>query len=289
VFGMVQLVPGDPIVSAFGDSATALDLQRLHHEYGLDKPLYDQFATYVGHALHGDFGRGFQTQQPVGQLIHQRAGSSLQLAVSALLIVLFVGVPLGVLAAVFTREGRHRRAEVGFASITSILGSIPDYLTATVLVFFFAVLFRLLPVAGSEGFKSLILPALAVSMAPSMILARIVRLETLNVLAQDYIRTARSERLPARIVYVRHTLPNVLTAALTFGGLIFSGIIGSAVVVENVFARNGLGTALVSAVQSKDYPVIQGITLVLATAVVLTNTVVDILLGILDPKSLAKR
>jgi peptide/nickel transport system permease protein len=225
----------------------------------------------------------------VTEVIKERIRTSLELAGSALFLVLFLSIPLGMISGALTREGRHRRFEVGFAGVTSVLGSVPDYLTGTVLAFIFAVEHRYLPVAGAGGLKHLVLPALAVSLAPAMTLARIVRVETLNVLAQDYIRTARSERLPPRLVYARHAFPNVLTAALTVGGLIFSGIIGGAVIVENVFARPGLGTALVQAVIDKNYPIIQGVTLVLGITVVLVTAIVDILLGIVDPRSLARQ
>jgi peptide/nickel transport system permease protein len=192
-------------------------------------------------------------------------------------------------AGAHTREGRHRRMEFGFTSVTSVLAAIPDYLTGTILVFLFAVQFRLLPVAGSGSFEELILPAIAVSLGPTMSLSRIVRLETLNVLAQDYIRTARSQRLPARTIYLRHTLPNVVTAALTIGGVLFANIIGGTVIVENVFNRPGLGTALVNAVVAKQYVLVQGITLVLGLFVVVVNAVVDVTLGLLDPRTLASR
>jgi peptide/nickel transport system permease protein len=289
-FVMVQLVPGDPLASA-GVEGFQTPQQRalLRHEFGLDGSLGAQYVRYLGRVVHGNLGRDFLTRQPVTQLIHQRIGTSLELAIAALVIVLLVSIPLGLFSAALTQEGRRRRLEVGFTGTTSVLGAVPDYLTATVLAFLFAVEWRVFPVAGTGGVNYLVLPALAVALAPAMILTRIVRVETLNVLAQDYIRTARSERLPLRIIYGRHVLPNVLTAALTVGGLVFSGIIGGAVIVENVFARPGLGSALVQAVNNKDYPVVQGITIVLGITVVVITLVVDVLIGIVDPRSLAKK
>jgi peptide/nickel transport system permease protein len=288
VFFMVKLVPGDPITGSFGSDVTPDQMHRLQAELGLDKPVYTQFYTYVKNVVRLDFGRSFQNSQPVGELVRQRIGVSLQLAIAALIIVLVVSIPLGIIAGALTREGRHRKLELGFAGMTSVFGSIPDYLTATLLAFLFAVKFRLFPVAGADSLKALVLPALAVAMAPTMTLSRIVRVETLNVLAQDYIRTARSQRLPAWLIYFRHVLPNVLTAALTIGGLILASVIGGAVIVEAVFNRPGLGSALVASVLNKDYPVVQGVTIVLATCVVVINTIVDLLLGFFDPRSLAK-
>jgi peptide/nickel transport system permease protein len=147
------------------------------------------------------------------------------------------------------------------------------------------VFLRLLPVAGADNPLSVVLPALAISIRPIVVLARIVRVETLNVLAQDFIRTARSKRLPAVLLYGRHTLRNVITSALTIGGLVFTGLLGGTVVVENVFAWPGLGTVLVQAVLARDYPVIQGVTLFLGIAVVVVNTTIDLLLGVLDPRT----
>jgi peptide/nickel transport system permease protein len=289
-FVMVHVIPGDPLEAASGGTALTPDIRaRLEHQYGFDKSLPQQYVRYLDHVvLHADLGQSYTSDLHVSDLIRQRSGASLQLAGAALILVLGVGIPLGMLAAVATREGRNKPLELGYTALTSVVGAIPDYLAGTVLAFLFAVQFRLLPVAGSGSFKFLILPALAVSLHSIANLSRIVRLETLNVLAQDYIRTARSERLPMRLIYARHALPNVLTAALTVGGLIFSGIIGGAVIVETIFARNGLGSSLVTAVINKDYPVIQGLMIVLGVTVVVVTAIVDILLGIVDPRTLAK-
>jgi peptide/nickel transport system permease protein len=288
VFFMVHLVPGDPAFVLVGLTSTPADVARIHHQLGLDRPILTQLWTYIDHALHGDLGRSYIYGQPVGQLIRQRVGQSLQLALAGLVIVLTVGMSLGIAMAAYTRDGRHRRAENGFVGVTSIVGSLPEFLTATVLAYLFAVKYRWLPVAGANGFKALILPAVAVSLAPTMALARIVRVTTLRVLSQDYIRTARSQRLPTRTIYISHVLPNVLAAALTIGGLIFAGLIGGAVIVENVFARAGIGTALVDSVTSKDYPVIQGITLLVGTVVVIANAIVEIVLAIIDPRFMSQ-
>lgn len=287
-FMLVRLIPGDPALIVGGLTATPDQIIAIRHQLGIDKPIGVQFVLFWVDLAHGDLGTSFLTHQPVIQVIQQRIGSSLQLAAASLLLVLLFSIPVGMLTGAMTREGRHRRFEVGLTAATSVLGSLPEYLAATFLAFLFAVWLRLLPVAGSEGWQSLVLPTLAVSLRPMAILTRLVRVETLNVMAMDYMRTARSKRLPARLLYVRHALPNVVTAALTIGGILFAGIIGGAVVVENVFARPGLGTALVSAVLSRDYPVIQGIILVLGVTVVVVNATVDILLAIVDPRSITR-
>jgi peptide/nickel transport system permease protein len=209
----------------------------------------------------------------------------LELAAVALAFVLIVSVVGGMLTAHLTRDGRRPRTEFGFTIVASVLGTVPDYLLATFLTLVFAVWLTILPVAGAEGWQSLVLPALALALPSTAVLMRIVRVETLNVLAQDYIRTARSKRLPGRVVYLRHVLPNVVTATLTIGGIMFASIVGGAVVVENVFARPGLGSVLVNAVHARDYPVIQAVMLLLAVLVVCVNTIIDVLLAIVDPRT----
>jgi peptide/nickel transport system permease protein len=288
-FSMVRLIPGNPALYIAGIGATQAQIAAINHALGLDQPFLTQLGTYISDLLHGDLGRSFVSKEPVTQVIQERIGSSLQLAGAALLLVLVFGVPGGMLAGALTREGRHPRTEIVFTAATSVSGAVPEYLMGTFLAFFFAVLLRVLPVAGADSPQALILPALAISLRPIAILSRIVRVETLNGLAQDYIRTARSKRLPWRLVYLRHLLPNVVTAALTIGGIIFASLVGSAVVVENVFARPGLGTALVNAVLARDYPVIQGVVLVLGVTVVVVNAIVDVLLGVVDPRSLVRR
>lgn len=288
-FSMVRLIPGDPGLLVAGLNATPDQIQAINHSLGVDKPFLVQLGIYVVNLLHGNLGISFVTKEPVTQVIQQRIGNSIEIASASLLLVLALGIPGGMLAGALTRDGRHPRGEVAFTAAASVMGALPEYLMGTFLAFVFAVWLRLLPVAGSDSLQSLVLPALAVSLRPIAVLMRIVRVETLNVLAQDYIRTAHSKRLPERLIYLRHALPNVVTAALTIGGVLFAGLIGGAVVVENVFARAGLGTALVNAVLNRDYPTVQGIVLVLGITVVTVNAIVDVLLGLLDPRSLSRQ
>lgn len=288
-FLMVRLIPGDPALVVGGLTATADQIRIIRHQLGIDVPMQQQFINYWVNLAHGNLGTSFLTHQPVTEVIAQRISSSVQLAASSLALVMLFSIPAGLISGALTREGRHKRFEVALTGATSVVGSVPEYLAGTFLAFLFAVEFRLLPVAGSEGLQSLVLPTLAISLRPMAILTRLVRVETLNVLSMDYMRTARSKRLPARLIYVRHALPNVVTAALAIGGILFAGIIGGAVVVENVFARPGLGTALVGAVLSRDYPVIQGIILVLGIIVVCVNATVDILLAVVDPRSITRQ
>lgn len=287
-FLIVRLIPGDPARRVAGLDATAEDVERTREALGLNKSLPEQFVDYVSAIVRFEFGRSFVTREPVAKVVADRFPKTVQLAVTALAIVMLGAVPLGLLFGALTREGRRRRLEIGFAAVTSLGGALPEYLAATFLAFVFAVWLRWLPVAGSTEWHAIVLPAVAIALRPTTTLSRIVRVETLNVLAQDYIRTARGKRLPAALIYFRHTLPNVLTAALTIGGTLFTGLIAGAVVVENVFAWPGLGTQLVQAILTRDYPVVQAVTLMLGCAVVLVNTAVELLLAVVDPRSVIK-
>lgn len=288
-FTMSRLIPGDPAVAIAGMEATTEQLALIRHELGLDVSIGGQLLSYLKKFSHGNLGESFQFREPVTQVIAVRIGPSLQLAAVSLAMVMLLSVPAGILAAIMSAGGSHRGREVAFTATTGLIGSLPEYLAATFLAFIFAVWLHLLPVGGNAGWVSLILPVVAITLRPIALLARIVRVETLNVLAEDYIRTARSKRLPSPLLYLRHVLPNVVTGALTIGGILFAHLIGGAVVVENVFARVGLGTALVNAILSRDYPVIQACILLLGITVVLVNAFVDIALAILDPRTLTKR
>lgn len=287
-FLMVRLVPGDPARRIAGQDASAQDIADLRESLGLNRPLPAQFADYTVRLAQVDLGRSFVSREPVSQIIAQRLSATLTLAAAAFVLVMVASLLVGTTAAAITRDGRGPRVEVAFMAVTSVLGSLPSYLSATFLVFVFAVALGWLPVAGAGRWNSFILPTLALSLRPIAILSRIVRVETLNVLAQDYIRTARSKRLPTLLLFRRHVLPSMLTSTLTLGGLLLAGLIGGAVIVENVFAWPGMGTALVQAVLARDYPVVQGITLLLGVAVVVVNLLIDVMLAAVDPRTLLR-
>ena len=285
-FLLIYLVPGDPAVRKAGLDASSEQIEIERKALGLDQPAHIQFIRYIEGVARLDFGTSFITKQSVTEILQQRFPRTFQLAGTGLLIVMTVSVPLGIFVGALTHEGRNRRLEVVFMSVTSTSSAMPEFLTATFLAFIFAVTLNWLPVATTQKSTAIILPAVSVSLRPVASLARVVRLETLNVLAQDYIRTARSKRLPTYLIFIRHLLPNVLTAALTIGGLVFAGLLGGTVIVENVFAWPGLGQRVVDAVFNLDYPVIQGIVLYFGVIVVLINTAVDILLALVDPRTL---
>ncbi|MFF2502560.1 ABC transporter permease [Streptomyces sp. NPDC058067] len=284
-FLMIQLIPGDPVRAALGLTASVELVNARRAALGLDDPLWLQYVHYLGGLITGDFGTSMNSGQPVAGVIGDRLPATLQLALPAFAVVIAVAIPLGLLFAVLTRGGRRRGGELAFTSTTVLLAAVPEFLLAVALVAFFAVQLGWFPVAGSEGAGSLVLPVIALALGPASVLARIVRVETLSVLGNDFIRTARAKRLPARLVYLRHALPNALTATLTMGGLMLTGMVAGTVLVENVFAWPGLGSTIAQSILQKDYPLVQGIVLVYGIGVLLVNLTVDVLLAVLDPRS----
>lgn len=283
-FAMVHLIPGDPARAIAGAHADQSAIDIVRAEFGLDRPLFEQFVHYVGGLLQGDLGTSFKTRQPIAELIGQKLGPTLSLAGLAIVLIAVFGVMLGLIAGIVSHRGRPT-FDVVFSGFTGALAAMPHYLTATFLVFLFAVTWRMFPVAGAADFKALVLPAIAVAIRPTMMVARVIRVRTTEVLEQSFVRTAWSKRLPAGQVYFGHVLPNSAPAGLALGGTLFASLIGGAVVVEIVFQRPGLGTELIRGVIAGDYPVVQGITLVLGATVVIVNLIIDLMLGVLDPQS----
>lgn len=284
-FLMIHLVPGDPVRAALGLNAPAEVVEARRAALGLDQPLLVQYLDYLGGLLTGDMGASLLTGQPVSEIIATRLPATLQLALLAVVLVLLVSVPLGVTMAVATRGGRRRGLELGFAAVTVVLAAIPEFLLAVGLVYVFAVSLGWFPVAGNTAPLSLVLPVTALAVGPIAVFSRIIRVEVLTVLGQDFIRTARAKRLAPRRIYSRHALPNAMTATLTLTGLLLTGMVAGTVLVENVFAWPGLGTMIVQSILSKDYSVVQGIVLVYGVAALLVNLLVDVLLAVLDPRS----
>jgi peptide/nickel transport system permease protein len=284
-FAMIHLVPGDPVRAALGLTAPVELVEARRQSLGLDRPLWQQYVRYLGGLASGDLGRSMASDLPVAQVIGDRLPETAKLALLAFGVVMLVAIPLGVAMAALTHGGRRHGTELAFTGVTGVFAVIPEFLLAVGLVVVFAVGMKLLPVAGRGGPASYVLPVLALAVGPAAALARIVRVEALTVLGTSYMRTARAKRLPPRLLYLRHALPNLLTSALTIGGLLLTGLIAGSVLVETVFAWPGLGSSIVQSILAKDYPLVQGIVLVYGSAVLLVNLVVDVLLGMLDPRS----
>jgi peptide/nickel transport system permease protein len=284
-FLMIHLVPGDPVRAALGLTAPVALVRAKRQALGLNDPLLTQYWHYLHGIFTGDFGTSMTSNLPVSEVIADRLPATVEMAGLAFLVVVVVSIPVGVAMAVLTRGGRRRGGELAFTSTSVFLAAIPEFLLAVALVYVFGVKLGWLPVAGRSDAASYVLPVVSLAVAPAAVLARIVRVELLAVLGNDYVRTARAKRLPARLVYVRHALPNALTATLTLGGLLLTAMVAGTVLVENVFAWPGVGSTIVASILQRDYPLVQGIVLVYGVMVLLVNLVVDVLLALLDPRS----
>ncbi|MEU8319526.1 ABC transporter permease [Nonomuraea sp. NPDC048881] len=287
-FAMIHLIPGDPVRASLGPAAPVELVKAREQLLGLDKSLPEQFAAYVGHILTGDFGTSFLTGEPVGQVIATRLPNTLGLALLATVVALLLAVPLGMWAAIRTENGRNRGTEITFSSVTGTAVAVPEFLYSIALVAVLSIGLGLFPPAGKEGAMSYVLPVAALAIGPVAMIARISRVETLRELGTDYVRLARSKRLPAARLHLRHVLPNTLTATLTVGGLLLASLIAGSVLVEYVFAWPGLGLKIVESITQKDYPVAQAVILVYGAIVLVVNLAVDLILGALDPTSKIK-
>lgn len=283
-FALIHLIPGDPVRASLGPDARPEIVQQRRAELHLDRSLPAQFGYYLRDLAHGDFGASIQTGAAVSTVISERLPNTAQLAAVAIAFVLLLSIPLGLVAGAWTRGGRRRGFELGFTVATGTVTAIPEYLMGTLLVAVFGLSLGVLPAAGKTGWDSLVLPALALSLAPACFLARVVRVETVNVLDREYMTTARSKHLPTRILYLRHAVPNVLTGALTIAGIVFGALLGGSVIVENVFNWPGIGTAVVGAILTKDYPIVQACVLVLGLMILVVSTLVDVALVLLNPR-----
>ncbi|MBP1326942.1 peptide/nickel transport system permease protein [Leucobacter exalbidus] len=284
-FMVLRLAGGDPVRSALGPTVDEAVVQAKRDALGLNDPILVQFWNYLVGLLHGDLGASLITGRSVTELVEFRLPATLQLAGLAFVLVLIVAVPLGLSIALLTQGGKRRGTELTFTSVTGVLAAVPEYLLAVFMVLIFSVTLKLLPVAGNSEPQSYILPVLALALGSSASLSRIARIEALNTLSEDYIRTARSKRLPAWMVNFRHALPNMLTATLTLGGSLLASMIVGSVLVEQVFNWPGLGSAFVQAIVTKDYGIVQGLAIVYASIILVVNFVVDIVLSLIDRRT----
>ncbi|HKO67237.1 MAG TPA: ABC transporter permease [Burkholderiaceae bacterium] len=288
VFSLLYLTPGDPAAVIAGDAATSDDIRRIRATLGLDEPFLVRFGDWVGRLLHGDLGTSIFTNLPVLHLIGQRVEPTLALTLCTLVIAVAVAVPLGVVAA--ARVGTWiDRGVMGF----SVLGfSVPVFVLAYILVLIFSIELDWLPVQGyrnfDEGiwqwFRHLILPSIALGTVYIALIARITRATMLDVLAQDYVRTAQAKGLAPRAVLTRHALKNAAVPIMTIIGIGIALLISGAIVTETVFALPGIGRLTVDAILRRDYPVIQGVILIFSATYVLINLAVDLSYMFFDPR-----
>jgi peptide/nickel transport system permease protein len=280
-FLMTHLTPGDPVVIySMGKPLSEEREAQIREQFGLDRPLWEQYRNYMADLLRGDLGSGLHDKRPVWDTIREAIWPTLQLALAGLTVAIVLGVTLGILAALF-----HNTWLDSAAMVVALLGvSTPVFYLGLLLLFAFSFQIHLFPATGTGGWQNLVLPALAVGFASSAYIARLVRSSMLEVLRQDYVTTARAKGIRERLVVTRHALKNSLIPVVTYFGILLAGLLTGAVVTEQVFSRPGLGRVAITAITSRDFPLIQGTVLVTAIVYVLVSLVIDLSYAFIDPR-----
>lgn len=280
-FLLLHLVPGDPVDVMLGESASVADREALKAQLGLNQPLWQQFLQYTAHLLHGDFGVSIHTHTDISTLLLQTYPATMLLAVSALCIGISIGVPLGVWSAL--KAGHWQDVMITLFSIR--VAAMPAFWLGPLLMLVFAVWLGWLPVSGMESAASVVLPAMTLGLGLSAILTRMTRTSLLEVLHEDYIRTARAKGLSEQQVVLKHALRAALLPLVTIVGLQMGSLLAGAVITETIFGWNGVGRLLVDSIEKRDYPVTQACVLVIALSYVLINQGTDLAYRWLDPRT----
>jgi peptide/nickel transport system permease protein len=281
VFSMLFLVPGDPVKMMLAEFVTTPDqIAQMRAQLHLDEPILKQYGRFVANAARGDLGTSIRSRRPVTTEIGENVASTAQLALAAMLVAVGLGIPLGLIAAL-SRSSWLDVASMGAA----LLGvSMPSFWLGLLLIFVFSLHLAWFPATGGGDLHHLVLPAVTLGMIAAAIIARLTRSSMLEVLGQDYVRTARAKGLGGFSVVVRHALKNALIPIITIFGLQFGNLLAGAVIVETVFSRPGLGRLIVGGILNKDFPLVQGVVLFVATTYVLINLLVDVAYAYADPR-----
>jgi glutathione transport system permease protein len=280
IFWAVHLLPGDPARIMAGMQADQQVVNDVRSRMGLDRPFATQYRIFLLHALHGDLGVSIRSHKPVAQEIAERFPHTLALTTVSYLFALAVGLSAGILAAIY--RGRWLDHLVMMGAIAG--GSVANFWLALMALNLFAVQLGWVPLLGADSWKSYILPAITLGLLPGAVVARMCRASMLDILHQDYIRTARAKGVSTFNLYLKHALRNALIPIVTIVGINFSSLLGGAVITETVFNWPGIGRLMIDAVRDRDYATIQGITLLTVAIVVTTNVAVDLFIGVIDPR-----
>jgi peptide/nickel transport system permease protein len=279
-FAMLHLIPGDPAVLLAGVDALPEQLDAIRREFGLNDPMPVQYVRYVGRALQGDLGISIRTREPVASTLIARMAFTVQLTLLSLALAVAIGISAGVIAATH----QNTWLDSGIMVLALVGVSMPSFWLGLLLLLVFAGILHLLPAGGSGGFEHLILPAIVLGTSGAPVIARLTRASMLEVIRQDYIRTLRAHGLRESLVVYRHALRNAINPVITLVGLQFGLLLAGAVVVETVFSLPGIGRLMVTAIFSRDYPMIQGGMLLVAVGFVLVNLLTDLTYAWVNPR-----
>ena len=280
VFFLIHIVPGDPIEVMLGETARAVDREALRHSLGLDLPVIQQWAEYLRDFTHFDLGMSLHSKQHVSQLLLQRIPATVTLSFASLFVAVLIAVPLGILSAVHKDSIWDR-----LSMMSAMLGvSIPNFVMGPLLILIFSLWLEWLPVSGNEGMNSLILPALTLGSALAAILSRMIRSSMLEVLQEDYIRSARARGLTEFKILVFHALRNAALPVVTILGMQLGTLLAGAVITETIFSWPGIGQLMIESIQKRDYPIVQGCVILISFSYVLINLITDFICVSLDPR-----
>jgi len=280
VFFLIHIIPGDPVEVMLGESAQLADREALRVYLGLHEPIHTQWLKYLNAVMHLDLGTSIHYQRPIFDIIIERLPATLELTVWALSVAILIAFPLGILA------GVHKDTMVDRgAMFVSLLGvSIPNFVMGPLLIMLFAVQLPLFPVSGSESTFSIVLPALTLGTALAAILSRMIRASLLEVIGEDYIRTAKAKGLTPFYVIIQHAIPNALLPVITLLGLQLGALLAGAVITEMIFSWPGIGQLTIESIQRRDYPLVQACVLLISVTYVGVNTLTDIAYAFIDPR-----
>ena len=280
VFLLIHMIPGDPVEVMLGETASFADKAELRESLGLNRPLSAQYRTFLLDFAAGDLGRSLYERMSVSAIIGARLPATLELALCAMIAAILISFPLAILAAV-RRDSWIDRAALLF----SLLGlSLPNFWLGPLLMISFSVQLGWAPVSGRGGLSHLFLPALTLGLGMAAILIRILRASLLRAMTEDYVQTARAKGLPERRVWLKHTLRNALTSVVTIMSLQFGSVLAGSLITETIFSWPGLGRLTVQAIQTRDYPLVQGCVLVIAVSYILVNFITDLIYKLVDPR-----
>ena len=280
VFLMVRLAPGDPALRLAGEFADEATVERIRERFGLNRPMHEQFGIFVGNLAQGDLGRSTRTNRPVLDDLRQFFPNTIELALGAIVVSLLIGIPAGIVAAM--RQNTWADLVIMIGSLIGV--SMPVFWFGLLAILYFSVQLGWFPVAGRGTFSHLVLPAVTLGASSMAIVARMTRSSMLEVLSQDYIRTARAKGLKSNAVVLKHAFRNALVPVVTIIGLQFGQLMAGAVLTERVFTWPGIGRLLVDSIDARDYPVVQGAVLLIAVSFIAINIVVDVVYAIVDPR-----
>src|SRR5213593_1405534 len=280
VFGLIHMVPGDPVAQMLGEGASVAEVEGLRHDLGLDRPVLEQYRTYMTGLLRGDLGISFRNQETVASAILARYPATVKLAIASMIFSVIVSVPFGVVSAV--RRGHAADRAISLVSLFGV--SLPNFALGPLLVLFFSITLGLLPVSGQDGFLHLVLPAVTLGGSTAAVMTRMVRGAMLEEIRQDYVRTARAKGLNEPAVVFGHALRNGLLPVITLLGLNAGSLLAGAIITETIFSWPGLGRLTIQAIFARDYPLAQGCILAIALTYILVNLTTDVLYSVVDPR-----